>query len=101
MADLAYDLRVLSSAADELRGLAAAFDGSSGYLASRSDALGHREVVDALEHFVGNWRRHRERLSTSLTSVAELAQACHDGFKETDDGLAGAISDAVRATGPR
>ena len=100
MADLAYDLRTLSSTADDLSALAAAFDGSGSYVQSREDAVGHPKVADALEHFVGNWRRHREKLSASLTSVAEMAQACHDGFRETDEGLADAISGAVTTAAP-
>lgn len=95
MADLAYNLASLSATADELAALAADFEGSGSYVDRGSSAVGHDKVVDALDHFVDNWRRHRESLTSSLTAVAEMAQACHDGLRDTDDALATAVTDAA------
>lgn len=88
MADLSYDHSCLSSTAIELTGLATAFHDAGNVVSAHEDALGHREVVDALQEFAHNWRRHREGLETSLTAVAEMATAAHDTFAEVDDSLA-------------
>lgn len=58
MADLSYDLSCLSSTAAELTGLATAFHDGGKSVAAHEGALGHRAVVDALQEFAHNWRRH-------------------------------------------
>lgn len=87
MADLAYSLAALEDTAADLRGLAAEFDESGRYVDTRADAVGHAEVVAALEDFVDGWERHREGLSTSLTAIGDMAQGCADGLRDTDDAL--------------
>lgn len=87
MADLAYSLAALEDTAADLHGLAAEFDGSGRYVDTRADAVGHARVVAALEDFVNGWERHREGLSTSLTSLGDMAQGCADGLRDTDDAL--------------
>lgn len=95
MTDLAYSLSGLTDLAHDLDALAKEFDGSSDTVHSHGAALGHPVVIDALEEFASNWRRHRDKLSGKLKNTAKMAQACHDGFKETDDHLAHEIAEAV------
>lgn len=98
MADLAYSLASLDSAAGDLAGLADSFDASGSYVDRNADAVGHRKVVTALDGFVDNWKRHREGLSKSLRSVSDMAAGCAEGFDQTDRELATQITQAVRGS---
>lgn len=84
---LRVDLDLLSSTATELRGLASEFKGASRTVDGARGAVGHDRVVDALEEFADNWRRHRDALVKSLDAVAAMARDSHDAYVEVDTDL--------------
>lgn len=101
MADLAYVLPTLAETAADLRSLATQFEGSGGAADRGAQAIGHRKVVEALDHFVDNWRTKRESLVDSLNAVADMSKACHDGFRQTDEKLSQAAVTAYTSGGGR
>jgi hypothetical protein len=91
---LKVDLAMLADTAGELRGLVAEFNGVSQFGDDSSGAVGHPRVIDALDEFAGNWRRHREKLAKHLDAVAQMATESEQTYRETDDELARTIEKA-------
>ncbi len=93
---LRVDLDALSSTATELRGLATEFKGASKTVDAARGAVGHERVVEALEEFADNWRRHRDALVKSLDAVADMAKESHDLYVETDTELAASLREKTQ-----
>lgn len=95
---LKVDLGMLADTAGELRGLVSEFNGVARFGDDSSSAVGHPSVVDALDEFAGNWRRHREKLVKHLDAVAQMAADSERTYRETDDKLADSLEQAGRAS---
>lgn len=95
MADLQYSLDLLGGLGRDLDGMARSLDGVAARTNWTEQGIGHSRVANALEDFAGSWDDKRERLTTSLRAVGEMATASAQTFQEIDDELAGQIQEAV------
>lgn len=93
MADLEYNVHELHELGTSLVGLAARLGDDGGLMRVGLDDVAHRDVVDALRDFAGDWDDRRERLARSVATVGELGTNASDSFSRTDDEL----GDRVRA----
>jgi phage-related minor tail protein len=88
---LKVDLGALGQVAGELGVLRQQFDSAVDIAGSYGSAVGSRDVVDALDHFATNWKRHREKLASSMDAIASMAQQGHDTYQQVDDQLADSL----------
>jgi hypothetical protein len=95
---LKVDLAMLASTAGELRDLVSKFNGTARFGDGSSGAVAHPRVIDALDEFASNWRRHREKLTKHLDAVAQMATDSEQTYRETDDELARTIEDASKGS---
>jgi hypothetical protein len=91
---LKVDMGMLADTAGELRGLVSEFNGVGRFGDDSSSAVGHPSVIDALDEFAGNWKRHRQKLTKHLDAVAQMAADSEKTYRETDDKLAHTIEKA-------
>jgi hypothetical protein len=98
VSDLTYSLSALGELGSSLDGLAGQLDGAGRRVDADAAELGHPAVVDALEHFVGNWDDKRELLIRSLTEVGEMASAAEETFRQVDEDLAKEIRSAMEGS---
>lgn len=54
--------------------------------------VGHREVVDAVDDFVGDWDDRRKKLVEKVEALADLASKSAEQFNEADRELARALT---------
>lgn len=94
--DVQYSLRLLRALGQDLEGLVQSFEGRAGRVAYGEHNTGHRRVLDALDDFAGSWDDHREGLTHSLSSLADMARRSAEAFAQVDRDLATQIRDAVR-----
>lgn len=91
MSDLSYSLLELTGLGRQLHGLADALAGTTSATRWNPEEVGHRLVADALDDFAGSWDDKRNRLTTSLHSVGEMAAGSADTFRDVDDRLAAKV----------
>jgi hypothetical protein len=95
---LKVDMGMLADTAGELRGLVSEFNGVSRFGEDSGSAVGHPSVIDALDEFASNWKRHREKLTKHLDAVAQMAEDSEKTYRETDDKLAQSLEEAGKAS---
>lgn len=75
---LQIELQLLLGALDEFDRVAVHADPTS---------MGGDDVADAVERFVGRWRRGRLDVIEHLSACKEVVELAISGYGETDDGL--------------
>jgi hypothetical protein len=100
---LKVDLDLLEDTADALEQLRAEFADASQIADDYRGVLGSGEVADAVDDFVGNWRRHREKLINSIESLETMAEDSARTYREVDSELADSVQPpgGAPAGGPR
>jgi hypothetical protein len=100
---LKVDLHLLEDTAEALKQLRAEFADASRIADEHRGVLGSGEVADAVDSFAGNWRRHREKLVTSIESLETMAADSAKTYREVDSELADSVQpqDGAPARGPR
>jgi hypothetical protein len=93
---LRVDLDELSDAAQGLDGLRREFDDASRIVDAAKGSVGHPAVLDGLDEFSDNWKRHRKALSRSLEAVAGMARDSHQAYVDVDQTLAAGLRDGGR-----
>ena len=100
---LKVDLDLLEDTADALDQLRAEFADASQIADAYRGVLGSGEIADAVDSFVGNWRRHRDKLIKSIESLHVMAEDSAKTYREVDEELAKTLQppEATPARGPR
>lgn len=88
---LSVDLSVLEQLSRQLVVLRRQFDSSSDIAHAHHASVGSSQVADALDHFAGNWKYHREKLSASIDAIASMAEQGHDTYRAVDEQLAESV----------
>jgi hypothetical protein len=93
---LLVDLDALDDTATELYDLSTEFRNATHTVDEARAAIGNARVVDAMDEFAHNWRRHRDGLVKSLDAVASMARDSHDTYVDCDDKLAADLKEKTR-----
>lgn len=89
---LRVDLDVLGRAASDLAALDGEFTHSASIAEGAGAAVGAPELVDAVHDFATNWKRHREKISKSITALAAMADQGQQAYASVDQQLADALT---------
>jgi hypothetical protein len=88
---LKVDLALLDETAEALDHLRAEFANASQIADSYRGVLGSGEIADAVDSFVDNWRRHREKLINKIESLRTMAADSAKTYREVDNELASSL----------
>lgn len=83
------DLGLLDMTAADLKGLSGEFSDAADF--ADPAVIGHPRMVDALEEFATNWKRHRQGLTKSLDAVHQMAMDSAAHYRQVDEELARAL----------
>ncbi|MGW7424775.1 hypothetical protein ACWGJB_32895 [Streptomyces sp. NPDC054813] len=86
--DLAVDDRLLVKTAKTLSKIQYEFEHTEDHQGDLRKIWGSGDVAGAMDHFADNWSYHRKQLLSSVRTVGELAEKCHEAFRELDQKLA-------------
>ena len=92
MPDLRLDTTRFRDAARTLGSVADALSRTDSLAEGGADAVGHRGLAEALRTFADDSRRRRTELGRQLEEFAGRLRAAADGFEESEEALAVALT---------
>lgn len=91
---LRVDLGALDRTAHSLAALRAEFANAGHIVTDAERAIGAKPMIDALEDFSTNWKLHREKLLSAMDAVQAMAAQSAATYRQVDDELTRALTDA-------
>jgi hypothetical protein len=92
MENLRVNYQLLASTEATLSGLVSEFENLQAVQDDFEGAMGSAAVASAMSTFAGNWTHHRERLMSSMQSLAAMARETVQQFREADTQLANELT---------
>ncbi|WP_327429109.1 hypothetical protein [Streptomyces sp. NBC_01236] len=86
--DLIVDDKLLVKTAKSLKKIQYEFEHTEEHQDDLKGVWGSGQIAGAMDDFADNWDYHRKQLLESIKTVGELAEGCHQAFKDLDQKLA-------------
>lgn len=97
MADLNLDPQSVRELGTNLSGVAKEFTNANANSDRIAAAVGHGRLSDAIKDFAHEWDDTREGMVSDIQTLSQAASAIADGFEQTDQQLAQALTDPPAA----
>jgi uncharacterized protein YukE len=97
VADLQIDPQAIRDLGTELSSVASEFKGANSHSDRVASAVGHSKLSDAVKDFAHEWDDTRAGMVDDITTLSKAATAIADGFEQTDQQLAKALTDPPKA----
>lgn len=92
MPDLRVDVAMFAELGSELGRIATEFAGANTTSDTIAEAVGHGGLADAVRDFAHKWDDKRTAMTGDIETLAKFATEIGEGFGQTDQGLADAVS---------
>lgn len=93
MADLKVDYQLLDLIERSLSSLHSEFQNIKAQTSAYNGDMGSGAVASAMDGFAGDWNDHRETLLNSIQKLGTMISETRRQFQNTDNTLAGSISE--------
>lgn len=98
---LRVDLETLNAARIDVQRIHSEFEQATARTDRLADSVGHAGLADRVQAFADNWDHRRTELADQLAVVRDHLRTVVDGFTQTDQQLAEAITQQESSYPPR